>query len=229
MAMTTAAFPEIDPRGALELLRPLACKQLAEEEEPPATDWDPARSEAAVRSPGSADMALVREVEALYRRHHRMVFRLALRYGGGSKAWAEDVTQDVFVGLFHSLSSIADRDEMEGWLYRATANRCLNRLRRERFLSLAPVRWLLGEQKPEPRHPDSEIIARDDLKRALATLETLPPKERVAFYMYFVDDRDQDDIGRTLGHSKSYVCKLIQRAVARLREAGWEVDDAADR
>ena len=118
---------------------------------------------------------------------------------------------------------------MEGWLYRATTNRCFNRLRRERFLSLAPVRWILGEQRPDPRPPDALAIAREDLRLAMATLESLPLKERMAFAMYYLDGKEQEEIGRILGHSKGYVCKLIQRAVAQLRDAGWEVDHAQHR
>src|SRR5262249_50464911 len=124
------------------------------------------------------------------------------------------------------LTAPADR---EAWLYRPPTNRCFNRLRRERFLSLLPIRWLLGEQRPEPRPPDALAIAHDDLRRAMAALEALPLKERLAFSMYYLDEKEQEEIGRILGHSKGYICKLIQRAVARLREAGWEVDHACRR
>ena len=77
----------------------------------------------------------VGQIEALYRKHHRLVFHLGLRYGRGDVAWAEDVTQEVFVHLFDVIKGLRDLDDMEGWLYRATTNRCLNRLRRERFLA----------------------------------------------------------------------------------------------
>ncbi len=220
----TLAFPHPSSTDALALLRPLSCRVLGEDE--PEADREAAMGQAAsLAGPVPRDQALVREVELLYRRHHPLVFRLALRYGNGSAAWAEDVTQDVFIDLFKAIASLDDRSELEGWLYKATIHRCLNRLRRERFLGLAPVRWLLGQQKAEPRQPDALVMARQDLQRAFAVLETLPVKERMAFTMYYLDEREQDDIGATLGHSKSYVCKLIQRAVARLQAAGWEVQD----
>lgn len=165
----------------------------------------------------------VAQIETLYRKHHRLVFHLGLRYGQGNVAWAEDVTQEVFVHLFEVIGGLRDLDDMEGWLYRATTNRCLNRLRRDRFLALAPVRWLLGEQQREPEAPEAAAIARDDLRRVLGALGTLPPKEQVAFAMYFLDGKEQDEIGRLLGCQKSYVCKLIQRAVGRMRELGLEV------
>lgn len=208
------------PSVATDLLRPLACGPHVDEPSPRADRPAHAMYVGVVPEVTAAD-----EIGLLYRRHHRLVYRLALRYGRGDAAWADDVTQDVFLGLFKVLDTLADRDGMEGWLYRATTNRCLNRLRHERFLDLAPVRWLLGERHPPPRPPDELVIARADLRKAFEILDTLPPKERVAFSMYYLDEQDQEEIGRVLNHSKSYVCKLIQRAVQRLRDAGWEVDD----
>ena len=79
----------------------------------------------------------VAAVERAYRRHHALVFRLALRYGRGSRAWAEDLTQEVFVDLLHAIEDLDDLDALEGWLYRATSFRCLKRLRRERLMQSA--------------------------------------------------------------------------------------------
>lgn len=172
-----------------------------------------------------ADVGSTVSIEAIYQRHNAAVFRVALRYGRGDLTFAEDVTHDVFLDLMKALPGLHDVDDLGGWLYRATTNRCLKRLRRERFLELAPVRWLLEQRAGKPRPPDAIAIARDDLQRAFDALNALPAKERVVFSMYYLDDKGQDEIGRILGHSKGYVSKLLQRAVTRLREAGWDVAD----
>lgn len=163
-------------------------------------------------------------VEALYRRYHSLVYRLALRYGRGDAAWAEDVTQEVFIRLFDVVDRLSERDGLEGWFYRVTTNRCLNRLRRERVRNAAPVRWLLGDRAPVPVDPERHATARQGLAQAWAVLDELPPKERVAFCMVHVDGKTLVEIGGVLGHSKGYVCKLVKRAEARVREAGWAVD-----
>jgi RNA polymerase sigma-70 factor, ECF subfamily len=214
---------DLVPSNAASVLRPLAGGPLEADKRPPHKGSSPKKLLGAAASAPPLVLSAF-EVEALYRRHHRFVFRIALRYGKGNTAWAEDITQDVFVDLFKVVHTLTDLDDMEGWLYRATTNRCFNRLRRERFLALAPVRWLLGERQPEPRPPDALAAARADLRRAFDALDALPLKERMAFSMYYLDEKEQEEIGRVLGHSKSYVCKLIQRAVARLRDAGWEVN-----
>lgn len=166
------------------------------------------------------------EVDALYRRYHGLVYRLALRYGRGDAAWAEDVTQEVFLRLFDVIDRLQEGDGLEGWFYRVTSNRCLNRLRRERVRDAAPVRWLLGQKSRPPIDPERLTAAREGLDQAWAVLDQLPPKERIAFCMVHVDGKTLVEIGEVLGHSKGYICKLVKRAEARVRTLGWEVDDA---
>ncbi|WP_437871488.1 RNA polymerase sigma factor [Sorangium sp. So ce363] len=219
--MNLAARSRLGPQAGAEELLPRPAD--GERYDPP-EHIAPMSSQDLPASRVRASAAAALDAEALYRRHHPLVYRLALRYGRGNVAWAEDVTQDVFLDLMKALATLTDRDNLEGWLYRATSNRCLNRLRRDRFLDLAPFRWLLGQDEADPRPMLEEVaIARDDLRRAFKALGTLPPKEQVAFSMFYLDGKEQEEIGSVLGHSKGYVCKLIQRAVARLREAGWEV------
>lgn len=208
--------PDLAPSNVKGLLAPLACERLVDERHPP-------EKTPAARAAEMPRTVAPSEVEALYRKHHGLVFRLALRYGKGNTAWAEDITQEVFIDLMKALPDLYDHGDLAGWLYRATTNRCFYRLRRERFRSLAPIRWLLGERQPEPPRPDTLVMAREDLRRAIEALSALPPKEQVAFSMYYLDGKEQEEIGQIMGHSKGYVCKLIQRAVEKLEKDGWGV------
>ena len=164
-------------------------------------------------------------VEAIYRKHRDLVYRLALRYGNGSAAWAEDVTQEVFLRLFDVIDDLEQRDGYDAWLYRVTSNRCLNRLRGEQLRNSAPVRWLLGRKEAPAQDLERLTSVRQELRRAWQTLQELPPKERVAFSMHYIDGKKQTEIAEVLGHSKGYVSKLIKRAEDRVRAEGWDVGD----
>ena len=168
-------------------------------------------------------------VTRAYRRHRDEVFHMALRFGAGRRAWAEDVTQDVFVALCRNAHRVsrdpADPDDLRPWLHRVAANRCIQKLRRERVRNAPGVRWFLGRMRPAPPDLAELTSRREDLGLVLEALELLPAKERVAFCMYYLDDLDMPEIGEILGHSKGYVCKLIHRAKARIQAAGWEVQD----
>jgi RNA polymerase sigma-70 factor (ECF subfamily) len=151
-----------------------------------------------------------------YELHRQDVFRLALRYGAGRRSWAEDRTQDVFVRLIEVIDRLRDAHDLGAWLYRVTANVCISRLRRERFIALATLRFAFAPQ--EPATPEALAERNDDVVLAIRMLETLPPKERVAFTMHHLDGKTLDEIGEILGHSKGYVSKLVSRAESRLRK-----------
>ncbi len=161
-------------------------------------------------------------VRRLYRVHRDTVYRLALRYGDRDPAFAEDVTQDVFVRLLEHFERLADPDDLGGWLYRVTTNRCLARLERRRVRSALLALWRFGRAEFDAS-VGPRIEARDELDAVARTLRTLPPKERAAFSMLHLDGLTQNEIADVLGHSKGYVSKLVHRAAQRIREAGWEV------
>ena len=163
------------------------------------------------------------DFEAHYRAHRDRVYVWALRYGAGRTAWAEDVTHDVFLQLHRHLRRL-DGQDLGAWLYRVTANCALARLRSERS-------WLrrlthLFDPPPPVELPDDAHARKQDAAAALALLATLPPKERLIISMHLLDGHSQRDIAATLGFSEGYVSKLMARAWARIRAAGWEVSDA---
>lgn len=164
-------------------------------------------------------------IEVLYRRHRDDVYRLALRYAGGDAGWAEDVTQDVFVTLCHTLHRLDDEADLGGWFYRVTHNRCLSRLRRRAVRENPAVRWLLGQPPGEP-DPESTVGCREDLRRAFGVVDALPAKQRLAFCMVHLDQKELAEVGAILGFSKSYVCKLVKRAEAAIRARGIPLEDA---
>lgn len=160
-------------------------------------------------------------VHELYRRHRDDVYRLALRYCAGDPAYAEDVVQDVFVTLCRKIDQLDDEDDLGGWFYRVTHNRCLSRLRRQAVARAPAVRWLLGRQRIS--HDDRRAEHRAGLREVFAFVDALAPKQRLAFCMYHLDGMEQAEIGEVLGISKSYVCKLIKQATSALER--WEDRD----
>ena len=186
-------------------------------------------------SPGAAplspELRLVRDdsrratsVDELYRRYADRVYRWALRFGAGNVAWAEDVTQDVFVRLVKHLPELHDTDDLGGWFYRTTANRCLNELRRGRFLRGLVQRLSMGASPDGgPATPESVVLARSELGEALRALSALPARERVIFCMHHLDEIQQREIAEVVGCSKGHVSRLLSRAEARLRRAGWRI------
>lgn len=171
----------------------------------------------------AADLAV--RIDRLYRTHRDDVHRIALRYGGGNRSFAEDVTQDVFLTLCRTIERLDHERDLAPWLYRVTTNRCLSRLRRDAVRNAPGVRWLVGRSRPSAPDPEAQATDRQQIHAALVLLKTLPAKQQVAFCAYHLDGKQLEEIGAILGHSKGYVCKLIKKAESAVRNAGWEVGD----
>jgi RNA polymerase sigma-70 factor, ECF subfamily len=170
--------------------------------------------------------AVAPDIAELYTRYADRVYRWALRFGAGDVAWAEDVTQDVFMNLVKRSPALEDTHDLGGWFYRVTANRCLNELRRQRLVRALAAAVAAVRAEPErARSPEAAVIARGELDDALHAVRGLPPAQRVAFCMRHLDGMAQQDIARILGFSKGHVSRLLKRAAVQLRKIGWRVDD----
>jgi len=161
------------------------------------------------------------QIRALYEREKDVLFRAALRVGGGRRTFAEDVVQDVFVALLTGYERLDDSRDLGGWLYRATMNGCYSRLRKEAVRRNPLVALFLGHDAVEA--PSADIRARlDSAQRdALDALKLLPARERVAFCMVRLDDAPLADVAAVLGCSVPTASRLVARAEALLTRAGW--------
>jgi RNA polymerase sigma factor (sigma-70 family) len=159
--------------------------------------------------------------DSCYRKNWTRVFRWALRYAGGDPGWAEDLAHDVFLTLLERFDDLERHDDLGGWLYRATANLAISRLRRDRsWVARISSAWRALQ---DDAAPSAEIIVvrREEAARALASLQKLPPVERVVLTMKLLDGKSQRDIAETLALSEGYVSKLLRRGLDRVRADGW--------
>lgn len=170
-----------------------------------------------------ADAAAAGRFERWYRAHFREVYVQCLRYAAGDAGWAEDVAHDVFVKLLEHQQEIDDA-RVGAWLYRVAANTAISRVRRRRWWT----EWLRGPGAVAPPPLPSPHDLYDARRRgavAAALLAALPDRERIVLCMKVIDGHAQKDIAEILGCSEGYVSKLVTRALAQVRAAGWEVDD----
>ncbi|HYF74222.1 MAG TPA: sigma-70 family RNA polymerase sigma factor, partial [Nocardioides sp.] len=100
----------------------------------------------------AADVEGLPSWEEIVERHSDRVFRLAYRLTG-NRHDAEDLTQEVFVRVFRSLSTYTP-GTFEGWLHRITTNLFLDQARRKqriRFDALSDERAdRLTSSSPSP-------------------------------------------------------------------------------
>ncbi|MEU9110398.1 RNA polymerase sigma factor SigE [Streptomyces sp. NPDC048483] len=156
--------------------------------------------------------------EEIVSTHSARVYRLAYRLSGNQHD-AEDITQEVFVRVFRSLSSYTP-GTFEGWLHRITTNLFLDMVRRRqriRFDSLgddAAERLPSNEPAPQEHFDDTHFDA--DVQHAL---DTLAPEFRAAVVLCDIEGLSYEEIAATLGVKLGTVRSRIHRGRSHLRKA----------
>jgi len=156
--------------------------------------------------------------EDIVRLHSARVYRLAYRLTGNPHD-AEDLTQEVFVRVFRSLSSYTP-GTFEGWLHRITTNLFLDSARRKqriRFEGLADeMAHRLAGSEPTPAQAFDDSHLDDDVQ---AALKALPPEYRAAVVLCDIEGFSYEEIAATLGVKLGTVRSRIHRGRAQLRSA----------
>lgn len=156
--------------------------------------------------------------EDIVRTHSARVYRLAYRLTGNPHD-AEDLTQEVFVRVFRSLSSYTP-GTFEGWLHRITTNLFLDWARRKqriRFEGLADeMAHRLPGSEPTPAEAFDDTHLDDDVQ---AALKALPPEYRAAVVLCDIEGFSYEEIAATLGVKLGTVRSRIHRGRAQLRTA----------
>jgi RNA polymerase sigma factor (sigma-70 family) len=156
--------------------------------------------------------------EQVVRDHSARVYRLAYRLTGNSHD-AEDLTQEVFVRVFRSLSGYTP-GTFEGWLHRITTNLFLDMARRKqriRFEGLADdTAARLGGNELTPAEAFDERHLDDDIQ---AALKALAPEYRAAVILCDIEGLSYEEIAATLGVKLGTVRSRIHRGRAQLRAA----------
>jgi len=147
---------------------------------------------------------------ALYHLHGARLFGLAWRLTG-SRADAEDVVQDLFVGLPEALKRYEDRGRLGAWLRAVTVRLVLMRRRAERRRNEV----VLGADVAV-RPPDGGVLNRADLDDAL---HALPDAMRTVFVLKTLEGYTHAEIGALLGIRAGTSEVRYYRAVRRLRAA----------
>ena len=146
----------------------------------------------------------------LVRAHQAAVYSLALRMLS-DRHEAEDLAQEVFLGLHRNLSSVESAAHLEFWLRRVTMNRAIDRLRRRprHDLSLEDAGVLISDTT------DSDPLLQ---RRLRALLAQLPPAPRAVVLLRYQEDLNPNEIARTLNMSINTVKSHLKRSLATLRE-----------
>jgi len=162
--------------------------------------------------------------------HQRMVFQLALNLLG-DRDEALDLSQEVFLRVFRTISRFRGQSTLKTWIYRIAVNQARNRhrfwrrRRRADQVSLDLHVATHGEFVSAADSRPDRVFARKELENRLEhAMDALPFDQRTAIVLREVDGLSYDEIAYSLGVAvgtvKSRLTRARQTLRVQLREAG---------
>jgi RNA polymerase sigma-70 factor (ECF subfamily) len=146
----------------------------------------------------------------------------------GSASDAEDAVQETWLRL--SRTDVSDVLNLRAWLTTVTGRVALNMLEsrgtRREDMSAEPREPAAGGPRtgaPPPYGPEDEALLGDEVSAALqVVLDTLEPRERLAFVLHDLFAVPFDEIAPVVDTSSAAARQLASRARRRLRAAAPE-------
>jgi RNA polymerase sigma-70 factor (ECF subfamily) len=146
-------------------------------------------------------------LEVLYHRHGTMVYAVARRFVGAADA--EDVLQDVFVGLAEALARYDERGAFAAWLRRVTVRVSLMVLRR---------RATRSHESLDAAHAIRQRGPSADEKLALdEVIAALPSSLRSVFVLREIEGYTHAEIAELLGITRTASMLRHHRAWNHIR------------
>jgi RNA polymerase sigma-70 factor, ECF subfamily len=155
--------------------------------------------------------------DEIVRTHSGRVYRLAYRLTGNQHD-AEDLTQEVFVRVFRSLSSYTP-GTFEGWLYRITTNLFLDGARRKQRIRFDGLPDDAHDRLPARARGPAEQVDHEAFDHDVQTaLAALPEDFRAAVVLCDIEGMTYEEIADVLDVKLGTVRSRIHRGRSMLRK-----------
>jgi RNA polymerase sigma factor (sigma-70 family) len=138
---------------------------------------------------------------------------------------ADDITQEVFIQVFQSISSFKGGAKISTWLYRIAVGKALDyersRKRKKRF---AFIQQLFGSEAggavhaTDFQHPGILLEKKESAAALFAALKKIPGTQRAAFTLHKLEGLSYQEIAAVLDTTVAAVESLMGRARANLKK-----------
>ena len=160
-------------------------------------------------------------LRSLYDLHFESIYRTAYRYTRSSQD-AEDVLQETFVKAIKNIKNFdfERNTSFAAWMGRICVNSALDYLRKRRTRKAWETVSLTASVQDPPsagRSPEETTLLQQMAGHIDQALRFLPPRQKLAFQMKYIEDLKVDEIARELCCSPNSIKKYLARALAALR------------
>jgi RNA polymerase sigma-70 factor (ECF subfamily) len=139
---------------------------------------------------------------------------------------ADDITQEVFIQVFRSVSSFKGDSKISTWLYRITLSKALDHekkmKRKKRFgfvQSLFGINDEVDNQQAGFDHPGVQMEKKESADVLFKALKQIPDKQRIAFTLHKLEGQTYQEVAEIMNTTVFAVESLMSRAKTNLKMA----------
>ena len=153
--------------------------------------------------------------------HQYMIFALAFRMLGNEED-AKDIAQDTFIRIWTHLSDFNPEKKFSTWIYRITANLCLDKLKRLKFIALDSNDFEVINSLSE--NFEFELTNKELGGIITALTNELSPKQKLVFTLRYIEELEVEEIIEITGLSAEKIKSnlYVARQTVRKKLANYE-------
>lgn len=155
----------------------------------------------------------MQDLTALVKRHHHPLVGFLYRMTGGDRALAEDLVQETFLRVVHTIRQYQHPRPFKAWLYAIATN-----LTRDYF-KRADTRRAADLPEDDARGaPDEALAQTEDDHTVAAALAALPEHQRVVVVLRYYQELSLAEIADALDIPVGTVKSRLSLGLGRLKE-----------
>ena len=138
---------------------------------------------------------------------------------------ADDITQEVFIQVYQSVSSFKGESKFSTWLYRITLSKALDHEKKmKRKKRFAFVQSLFGNDEEEYshraefNHPGVQLEKKERAGELFNALKQIPDNQRIAFTLHKLEGQSYQEVAEIMNTSLYAVESLMARAKTNLKK-----------
>ncbi len=150
--------------------------------------------------------------------YSKRIFNLAYQFGGSYQA-AEDLTQDIFLKLYHNLSKYDYKKSFDGWILTLARNYLIDHYRKHKLEKQKRNEFQDYNLSSGPgTEPESHLYRSEAQEVVWTGLKTLSPEVRMVLILRDIQGKKYDEIAEIMELPLGTVKSRVNRGRLQLAE-----------
>ena len=163
-------------------------------------------------------------------KYQKQVYRFARRLLNEHDD-ADDVTQEVFIRLYNSISDFRGDSKLSTYIYRITYNLCLNQIKKKnRFQKMhVNIEQENNLTSGKDTNPEHDFVIKEKQKLIKKAYNSLPQKQKAIFNLRFYENLTYEEIseitGKSVGGLKANYFHAFKKIESKIKNSKYYNSD----